>query len=130
MSRRAGRGSERSAAPLAGLAERWRADAALFRRRGALEAAATLDDCASELEAAWRAWWAEELTIADASHESGYSADRLRELVRAGQLHGARPGGRRGEIRLRRCDLPRRPGAAPPASAVESLEAKVLAARR
>jgi len=33
------------------LTARWRAEAELFRRRGAAEAAATLEDCAAELEA-------------------------------------------------------------------------------
>ncbi len=107
----------------------WRAEAdVLRRRRGALEAAATLDDCASELEATWRAWRVEELSIAAGAAESGYSEDRLRELVREGRLPAVRGGA--GEVRVRRCDLPRRPGASAPLGPVEVLAAKVEAGRR
>lgn len=83
---------------------RWRTEVALFRRRGALEAAETLDDCARECERTFDAWWHEPLDIPAAAAESGYSADHLRELARSGQLRHSRDGHR---VLVRRCDLPR-----------------------
>ena len=116
--------------PLLGLVERWRGEADAYARDGVPGHAALLRRVADELEAAWRTWWTEGLSIAQAVIESGYSEDRLRELVREGKLPDARPVGSRGEMRIRRCDLPRRPSAAPAASAVEALATQVLAGRR
>ncbi len=79
---------------------RWRAEAELFRRRGAVEAAATLADCAAELEAGCRAWGAAEATAREAAQEPAHSEDRLRELARTGKLAFASVDG--GELRGRR----------------------------
>jgi hypothetical protein len=114
--------------PLDQLLTRWRGEAQLLRAHGALEAAATKERDALEVEAAWQMWWTAELTVAEAVAECGYSADRLRELAREGKLPAARAAD--GELRVRRCDLPRRPGVRAPLSAVEDLAAKVLAGRR
>jgi hypothetical protein len=88
------------------LALRWRSEAELFRRRGAVEAAATLEDCAAELEAACRERGPAEPTKRDAAQDPAHSRDRLRELARTGKLAFGRVDS--GEIRGRRRDLPRR----------------------
>lgn len=115
--------------PMGELATRWRSEAEFLRAHGALEAAITKERDASELESTWQAWYVEELTISQAATESGYSPDRLRELVREGRIPGLRSADSRGEIHLRRCDLPRRPagGSVEP---VEALADRVLAGRR
>ena len=48
------------------------------------------------------------LTLAEAALESGYSVDHLRHAVASGQIANA---GRRGAPRIRRADLPKKPGA-------------------
>jgi hypothetical protein len=66
---------------------------------------------ANELENALRCHGDALLTLAEAASESGYSVDRLgREIARskipnAGRLHAPR---------VRRSDLPKKPGALPP----------------
>ncbi len=112
------------------LVEKLRGRAAFMRRHGAAEAATTCDRIAEELDHDFRAWWLAELTVGEASIESGYSTERLRELVREGRLPDRRPPGRDGEIRIRRADLPRRPSARAPTEAVEALAAQVLAGRK
>ena len=87
------------------------AEAGLLSGYGCHELASACARHAEELEAAWQEWQGEELTIAQASNESGYSAERLREMVRDGRLPDLRPEGSQGPIRIRRCDMPRRPGA-------------------
>jgi hypothetical protein len=108
------------------LAARWRDQADAYARDGATGQAAVLHRVADELDAAWRAWREAELTIAEAAAESGYSTDRLRELVAEGKLPAV---GGRGELRVRRVDLPRKP-ARPAAGVVETLAAQVKAGRR
>ena len=125
---RAARRASVTGTPLDQLLARWRDEAQLLRAHGALEAAATKEHDAAEAEAAWRAWWTADLTVAEAATESGYSADRLRELARERKMPAARAPD--GELRVRRCDLPRRPGARAPLDAVAELAAKVLAGRR
>lgn len=88
---------------------------AAFRERGALlasygarEAAEAVQQAANDLEAAFRAWWLAELTVAEAASEAGFSEERIRELVRDGRLEGDRSR-EAGPLRVRRCDLPRKP---------------------
>lgn len=120
-------GPDGPAPGLEALAARWRGEAELLRAHGAIEAASTKERCAGELDIAWRAWQTAALAIADGASESGYSADRLRELVREGKLPASK--GPDGELRVRRCDLPRRPGAPTPQGAVHDLATRVLAGR-
>jgi hypothetical protein len=89
----------------------WRQKADRLRRYSA-SAANAWDDAATELEAALAKWESELLSIRQAAVESGYSEDHLRTLVRDGALPDSRPNGSRGEMRIRRCDLPRKPGLA------------------
>jgi hypothetical protein len=64
---------------------------------------------AAELEEALHAAGTEELTLAEASRESGYAERTLREKLANGELPNA---GARHRPRIRRADLPRRAGAA------------------
>ena len=107
-----------------------RSRAELLRQHGAGEAASTCEQVARELERDFHEWWLAELTVSEASIESGYSPDRLRELVREGRLPDPRPEGSVGEIWIRRADLPRRPNLAAPSAAVDALASQVLAGRR
>jgi len=86
------------------LPKRWRERAAALRDWGADEAAARLwERAAVELEQALRAAGAETLTLVQAAHETGLTADHLGDLVRQGKIPNA---GRKGAPRIRRADLP------------------------
>lgn len=96
--------------PLAALLARWREDAAVLRRRGADARADLLEQLAAEAEKAVEGWWEAELSVKEAARFSGYSRERIRELVRAGKIPDRSPTGAPGApIRVRRCDLPRHP---------------------
>lgn len=113
------------------LAHTWRVEAERLRALEACGQAAALERAADDLEAAVRQWTVELLTIREASQQSGYSQDHLRSLVRDGVIPDARPAGSRGEIRIRRCDLPRKPGlASRPASPDNDFASRVAAHRR
>ena len=96
---------------------KWRKESEVFRRRGATEAAATLEDVAAELEAAFAEWEMEELTLQDAASESGYSYSHIQSLVASGEIENL---GSKGTPRIRRCDLPRKVGHQSRALGVES----------
>ena len=89
------------------LADRWAAEATSLERWGDERGATILRQCATELNAAERAHDDEALTITEASAASGYSADHLRSLVASGEIPNA---GRKGSPRIRRRDLPVKPG--------------------
>lgn len=76
----------------------------------AAPAAEAFRRAAAELDAALRARAAEELTLGEAAEASGYSKRRLRELVADGTIPQA---GRKGAPRIRRADLPVKPGQSP-----------------
>lgn len=82
----------------------------MLRRRGAEPSAVLLESCAEDLEQASQDWWLEELSIAQAAGESGYSAEHLRRRVRDGTISAQRNGGTRSHIRISRKDLPKKPG--------------------
>lgn len=89
------------------LAEHWRADAATLRRRGCLEAARLLESCADELDQVLAAGENEAVSLAEAARVSGYSPAHLRRLIADGQLRNV---AEKGPTRVRRGDLPRKPG--------------------
>ncbi len=62
-----------------------------------------------ELDAALKSVADEELTIAEAAAESGYSEEQLRRLVREEKLETQPRAGPRSHIRIRRRNLPKRP---------------------
>lgn len=103
------------------LATAWDADAAVLERRGDSRGAGMLKQCADELRAARERRDAEVLTLTEAAQESGYSAETLRKLVRAGAIPQA---GRTHAPRIARKDLPRRVGK--PASTLYDPQADAL----
>lgn len=96
---------------LAALAARWREkDAPFLREHGDEQGAIICSLHAVQLEEALHEHESELLSIAEASEESGYSASRLYHCIEDGTLPNA---GRRGAPRIRRRDLPRKPGTRP-----------------
>lgn len=90
--------------PLTGLralADRWRKDADLLRRRGAPRQADALESAAEELSERLREWSLELLTLEQAAAEAGLSYDTVQRKV-GGELPNA---GEKGRPRVRRCDL-------------------------
>ena len=87
------------------LPDRWRSKADELRKLGANSQAQALEWCAGELEQAWRVWELEELTLQEASEDSGYSYSALEKMQRRGDLPNV---GKPGAPRVRRCDLPRK----------------------
>ena len=105
MTRATVSGAVPSPGALAGL---WRERATMLRQHGADAAAMTLEVAAGELESSLRAAADTALTLADAARESGFSVDHVRHLVASGTIPNA---GRKGSPRVRRQDLPAKPGA-------------------
>ena len=87
------------------LIQRWRGKADSIRAYSP-DLAKVLEAVADELEQFDREYQAEQLTLAQASGESGYSADHLSRLVSEGRIENA---GKAGSPRIRRGDLPRKP---------------------
>ena len=83
-----------------------RTEVAQLRHRGLSEMADVLESVANDHEQVLRDWHTEELTLQQASKESGFSYNRLQQIK---SLNVGSPG----SPRIRRCDLPRkarRPG--------------------
>jgi len=92
--------------PLRDLADRWREEAELYERDGALVRAGTLlRRMASELTQALDRWWLEELTLEQAAEEKGRSYDTIQRRVATGDLPNV---GRKHRPRIRRADLYRK----------------------
>ena len=72
--------------------------------------ARTLEWAAQKVEQALRDENNELLTLQEASEVSGYHPDSLARMVRDGQIHDLRPPKSKGMIRIRRGDLPIKPG--------------------
>jgi hypothetical protein len=90
---------------------KWSAEAQAMHQRGALvNGAALLGEILQDFQAATGEYWDQPLTLADASHESGYSVDHLGLLIRQGTLPNA---GRPHAPRIRRRELPRKPSRLP-----------------
>lgn len=111
---------------LADVAERWRAEAEMIRRRGAEAQAAVLDQCAAELEEAVRESQLEALTLREAEEESGYSYSALQKMVTKGELQNV---GDRHRPRVRRGDLPRKARRPEPHVHEPDLAGMILASR-
>ncbi len=84
------------------LAEGWRADAVVLRKRGATAQAEALESCVADHEQVLNDWHTEELTLRQASEESGFSYSRLQQMKDINV-------GTTGCPRVRRCDLPYKP---------------------
>ena len=85
----------------------WRQKASDYREHAVESVARTYERCASELEAALANYDLEALTVQQAAGESGYSYGHLQRLVAEGELENI---GSPGSPRVRRGDLPRKPG--------------------
>lgn len=116
--------------PLARLAEEWEEEADLLRRRGAPQQAEALESAAEDLCRRLQEWGGQPLTVAEAAEESEYSERRLRELLSEETLPNA---GEDGAPRIRRRDLPAKPGGSEPtldvADGDESLAEEALRRR-
>ena len=82
----------------------WREWAAVRRSLGYDDVAMTLRACANRLEKIWD----EPLTVREAAEESGYCPETLYGLIRNGTIPNV---GESGAPRIRRRDVPIRPGA-------------------
>jgi len=89
------------------LPDRWRSEADRYDLDGVPGHAAILRRVATELAIALAAVDSELLTISEAAIESGYTGEHLARLVRESQIPNA---GVSGSPRIRRADLPRKPG--------------------
>jgi len=89
------------------LSAHWQGHASILRRWGATAQAAAVELCASELEDEARAFSLESLSLGQAEEESGFTYSTLEKMVRSGRIPNA---GSRGHPRIRRCDLPKKPG--------------------
>jgi hypothetical protein len=93
-------------------ATKWSKEANAMRHLGAMvNGAAILTDVLADFESVISGQSDEVLTMAQASKESGYSADHLRLLIRQTKIPNA---GRRRAPRIRRRDIPRKPGSRTP----------------
>lgn len=93
--------------PVEALPGRWRDEAELLRECGADGQADTLERCAGELETGIAAQRLDAVTLEEASAIGGYSYSHLQHLVADGDIPNV---GRPGAPRIRRCDVPRKPG--------------------
>jgi hypothetical protein len=98
--------------PFIKLAEAWLQDAATLRLYGDDRGAQICLLHAEAVRAMARSTGDEPLPLEQAAAESGYSADRLRHMIGEGKIANA---GRKGSPRIRRADLPVKPGRAKPA---------------
>ena len=101
-----GSGAIEAADSPSALIVRWRAEAALWRRRGQEPLAVLAESFATDLEEALRAAGGEALDLEAAGQESGYSVQHLARLVRKGRIVNA---GTEHRPRILRRDLPRKP---------------------
>ena len=79
---------------------------------GAEPQARSLEWAALQVERALRDESEQLLTLAQAAELSGYHPDSLARMVRDGQIPDLRPPNSKGMIRIRRADLPIKPGRA------------------
>ena len=97
---------------------KWEARHAEWQRLGVqVSGAAIADEILTDLHALTRANALEALTLREAAMLSGYTVDHLQRLVSAGQLENI---GRKGRPRVRRGDLPLKPGHRLPSEGPES----------
>lgn len=106
---------------------RWAAKRLELARLGALvQADALLRDVCDDLAALEHAEAEDVLTLQQASDLGGYSVDHLQRCVAKGSIPNA---GRRGSPRIRRQDVPRRPGYVAPVGLPDRAAGSQLDAR-
>jgi hypothetical protein len=74
--------------------------------------ARSLEWAATQIEQALRDDGGQLLTLPEAAEISGYHPDSLARMVRNGEIPDLRPKGSKGMIRIRRAELPIKPGRA------------------
>ena len=89
------------------LATAWREKAGELRDLALESEARAFEHCASELERSLAEHDLEALTLSEGEAESGYSRATLERMLSDGKIENA---GEPGAPRVRRCDLPRKPG--------------------
>ena len=78
---------------LLALAERWKTEADLLRRRGQEGAAVLLEGVARELEGEVSAWWLQALTPREAAEELGVTPDAVYKRIQRGDCESVgKPG--------------------------------------
>ena len=92
------------------LTTQWRRGAETLRKWGAGAQAAVLESCAEELDTVLREHELEALTLHGAMEESGYSYSAIQKMVAKGRVPNV---GDKTRPRVRRGDLPRKPGRLP-----------------
>lgn len=103
---------------LTGLVDRWRDDAVTFRRWGQEAQAVAIERAADDLEAHLRNAAHDTVTLREAAALGGYRYDSLSEMVRDGRLENM---GEKGKPRIRRMDVPVKPGCGGQAESVPVL---------
>ena len=91
-----------------GLLARWSSRAQEFRRlRVSVDGATLIEELMADVQVVHDSRSAEHLTLQEASKLGGYSDDYLQRLVATGAIRNV---GRRGRPRIRRSDVPIKPG--------------------
>lgn len=109
------------------LADRWREESRILRRRGAPGRARLLEEVAKDLEEGLRAWQLEALTLQEAAEEAGISYGGADKRVRRGEWKTVSGPGPR---RVRRHQVLGRPRPGPTTDQGEpDVAEKVLRAR-
>lgn len=114
MSSEADGATPHPADPLRELAEEWEEEARAFDRYNCDRMAAACRQHAEQLRELAGEFWSQELGIDKATAWTGYSAKRLRALVREGTIRDRRPEGSQARLSFRLGDLPRKPAGARP----------------
>lgn len=99
----------------------------LFRAHAHEPTARAYEACADELEKALAAEEQQPLTLRQAANLSGYSVDHLGRLVREGKIPNA---GRPNAPRVRRADVPNKPGRPQPGTKEDIVRAIIEDRRR
>lgn len=117
--------------PLEKLADRWRREADVLRSYGAERLAAACEEHADQVEAASAARRLDAVTIQEAHEIGGYSYSHLQHLLADGTIENV---GTKGDPRMRRSDVPIKPGhsrrGASSRSKAEIVEERVRESRR
>lgn len=106
---------------LGNLLERWRSEATLFRRRGQPCLAEFAESFAQELEDELERQDTETVSLREASRIGGYHPDHLSRMLSKGRTPNM---GRKSKPRIRRKDVPRKPGCAVDGASVPVLNLK------
>ena len=111
---------------LAALVATWREEAGLYRRRGLEDAAVLVESLTDELEAYLRSAAHETVTLTEAAEVGGYRYDSLSKMLREGKIENV---GEKNRPRIRRMDIPVKPGCGADSEGVPVLHVETGRAR-